>query len=129
MQRGGLKKKRVGFEYVPTSCTIWWHRVRPWRGGSGWWSTMNKRVVFLFIFFFMHLPATCQRPTPFYANYYYFSPYHKTKADSRRLVVRTHVRDFFYHNEERFCACFKHSPLTLTRLSPRCRGPPPDYNI
>lgn len=33
----------------------------------------------------------------FYANYYYFSPNYKTKANSLRLIVRIHVRDFFLY--------------------------------
>jgi hypothetical protein len=127
IQRGGHKKKKwlssmslLAVRYGSIGCYYRWE-------ASGWWSTMNKRVVFFLFIFVMHLPSTCHWSTPFDANYYYFSPNHKTKANSRRLVVRTHVRDFFYHNEERYCACFKHPPLT--RLSPRCKDLPPDYNI
>lgn len=84
-----------------------------------------KQKKFFFVHFCYASPHYfCPRRALFYANYYYFSPNYKTKANSLRLVVRTHVRDFFiHHNEERFCACFKHPPLM--RLSPRYRGLPP----
>lgn len=85
--------------------------------------TLNKRNFFVH-FCYASPHYFCSRCALFYANYYYFSPNYKTKANSLRLVVRTHVRDFFiHHNEERFCACFKHPPLTC--LSPLYRGLPP----
>jgi len=61
---------------------------------SSCWCTMNKRG--FFVHFCYASPHFYPRCALFYANYYYFSPNYKTKANSLRLVVRTHVRDFFY---------------------------------
>lgn len=93
--------------------------------GKQWLVTYNEQKSRFFCSFLLCAPLLlAHRSTPIIIIF------HQTirqKPNSLRLVVRTHVRDFFYHNEERFCACFKHPPLT--RLSPRSRSPPPHYII
>lgn len=133
---GATHIKRVAFKYA---LTAWGATVMSRRGGeySGCccWCIMNKREWFFLLFIFvMHLPTILFLPTVRTVLRQLLLFFTKPKDKSLQLPppyrYRTHVRDFFFfvliyicHNEERFCACFKHPPLT--RLSPRFRGPPP----